>query len=155
MKKLVTILLVVLSISFVGCSSGDSSGDPLNDGNSLKFTYKGQIYNFEPSTGTSLQKVIVGSEDVNDVITTLFLEMPENPSVGTFSISNATPTDANLATLHGANLSVNDISYRGKSGTLKIISITPDFITGTFNFTGENQNGVSVEITNGSFKAFK
>lgn len=154
MKKLVSILLVVLSISFVGCSSDDSSGGSLNDGLYLKFTLEGKNYNFEPTTGTSLQKVIFGNENVNDVITSMFIVMPENPSVGTFSISDATPTDDNIATLHSANLSVENASYDGISGTLKITSITDEYIKGTFSFTAEDFDGATVEITNGSFKAY-
>ena len=153
MKKLISVLMIVLSISLVGCSSDDSGGST-GDSLYLKFSFEGQNYNFEPSTLTSLQKVILGNEDVNDVITTLVLEMPENPSVGTFTISDATPTDANLATLHGANLSIDNATYRGNGGSLKITSVTDEYIIGTFNFTGVDENGAAFTVTNGSFKAY-
>lgn len=154
MKKLVTILLVVLSISFVGCSSDDSSNSTGSDEIYLNFTYEGQNYNFEPSTGTSLRKAIIGTEDVNDVNTTLSLDLPKFPSVGTFNISDATITDDNINTLHAASFFKENDAYDGISGTLKITSITDEYIIGTFNFIGENYDGVTVEIINGSFKAY-
>lgn len=153
MKKLATLLLVVIATSMIGCSSDDSGGNT-EEGFYLKFTYSGKQYFFEPQTGTSLQTVIMGMEDVNDVQTRLSLYLPENPSVGTFEITNDTPTDQNLATVHNAILTVGDANYAATSGTLKITSLTEDIIKGTFSFTATDDNGVVVTVTNGSFTAF-
>ena len=153
MKKLVTLLLVVIATSLIGCSS-DDSGESIEEGFFLKFTYNGEQYSFDPQTGTSLQKVIFGMENVNDVQTRLTLYLPKNPSVGTFEITNDTPTDQNLATLHNAALDLGDVTFEGTSGTLKITSLTEDIIKGTFSFTGTDENGETVTVTNGSFTAF-
>lgn len=154
MKKLVSILMVVLSISFVGCSSDDDGGNVGGEEIFLKFTYEGDNYNFEPETLTSLQKLIMGMEDVNDIQTRLSLWMPENPTTGTFDITDDTVTDANLNTLHSATLYVGDATYDGVSGTMVITSVTDEYVIGTFSFSGEDENGVAIAVTNGSFKAY-
>jgi hypothetical protein len=152
MKKLVTLVLVVIATTFAGCSSDDGGGST-QDGLYLKFTYEGQQYNFEPETLTSLQKLIMGMEDVNDIQTRLSLWMPENPTTGTFNITDDTVTDANLNTLHNAILYVGDATYDGITGTMVITSVTDQYVIGTFSFSAVNANGVTVEVTSGSFKA--
>ncbi len=154
MKKLVTVLLVVIATTFAGCSSDDNGGNVGEEEIFLKFTYDGDNYNFEPETLTSLQKLIMGMEDVNDVQTRLSLWMPENPTTGTFNITDDTVTDANLNTLHSAILYVGDATYDGVSGTMTITSVTDEYVIGTFSFSGEDENGATIAVTAGSFKAF-
>lgn len=154
MKKFLSILLVVVSASFIGCSSDDSSNGGADEALFLKFTYNGKQYNLEPATITSLQKLIIGNEEVNNVQTGLSLWMPENPTVGSHAITDETPTDANLTTLHNASLSIGDFMYEANTGTLVITKITDDYISGTFSFIITDENGVSTAVSNGSFKAF-
>ena len=154
MKKILSILLVVVSASFIGCSSDDSSNGGADEVLFLKFTYNGQQYNLEPATITSLQKLIIGNEEVNNVQTGLSLWMPENPTVGSHTITDETPTDANLTTLHNASLSIGDLMYEANTGTLVITKITDDYISGTFSFIITDENGVSAAVSSGSFKAF-
>ena len=154
MKKFLSILLVVVSASFIGCSSDDSSNGGSEEALFLKFTYNGQQFNLEPATITSLQKLIIGNEEVNNVQTGLSLWMPENPSVGSYTITDETPSDANLSTLHNASLSIGDSMFEASTGTLVITQITDDYISGTFSFSGTDENGVSAAVTNGSFKAY-
>lgn len=154
MKKILSILLVVVSASFIGCSSDDSSNGGADEALFLKFTYNGQQYNLEPATITSLQKLIIGNEEVNNVQTGISLWMPENPTVGSHTITDETPTDANLTTLHNASLSIGDFMYEANTGTLVITKITDDYISGTFSFIITDENGVSAAVSSGSFKAF-
>ncbi|WP_432670177.1 hypothetical protein [Flavobacterium sp. SM2513] len=153
MKKLVTLVLVVIATTFAGCSSDDGGGSTQDD-LYIKFTYEGQQYNFEPATITSGQKLIDGMEDVNDIQTRLSLRMPENPTTGTFNITDETVTDTNLNTLHSGILYVGDATYDGVTGTMIITSVSEEYVIGTFSFSGEDENGVTVAVTNGSFKAF-
>jgi len=146
------LVLVVIATTFAGCSS-DYGGGSTQDGLYLKCTYEGQQYNFEPETLTSLQKLIMGMKDVNDIHTRLSLWMPENPTTGTFNITDDTVTDANLNTLHNAILYVGDATYDGITGTMVITSVTDQYVIGTFSFSAVDANGVTVEVTSGSFKA--
>lgn len=151
MKKLSFILLVLFSISFSSCSDDDSSGGSTDDDELyLKFTYNGQQYNFEPETITSLQRLVAGNQEVNSVFTRLSLWMPVTPILGSHEITDATPTDANLTTLHNAELWVGENIFEGTSGTLVITEFDDDYVKGTFSFSGAN-----FTVTNGSFRAYR
>lgn len=156
MKKLSYLFLVLFSLSFVACSSDDSSNDNNNNATDdlyLKFTVNGVNYDFEPETLTSLQKLIMGLQETNNVTTRLSLWMPVTPTVGSHTITDDTPTDANIGTLHNAAFYVGDDSYDAISGTLVITELTDDIVKGTFSFVAEDINGATVTVSNGSFRA--
>lgn len=154
MKKLSFLFLVLFSLSFVACSSDDSSGSSDSE-LYLKFTVNGVNYDFEPETLTSLQKMIMGQQDINNVTTRLSLWMPVTPIVGSHAITDDTPTDANIATLHNAAFYVGDDTYDAISGTLVVTEMDSEYLKGTFTFTGEDENGATVSVTNGSFRAYR
>ena len=157
MKKLSYLFLVLFSLSFIACSSDDdSSGDGGGD-NSLyiKYTVNGVNYEFEPATITSLQKLIMGEQEINSVYNRISLWMPVTPTVGSHAITDETPNDTNLETLHNAELWVGDATYTATSGTLVITELNDDYVKGTFTFTGEDENGVTISVTNGSFRAYR
>ena len=153
MKKLSYLFLVLFSISFSGCSSDSSSSSNVDNDLYIKFTLNGLNYDLEPETITSLQKLIAGDQDVNNIFTRLSLWMPVTPTVGSHPITDAIPTDANLGTLHNAELWMGDATYDAISGTLVVTELTSDIVKGTFNFVAEDSNGVTVSVTNGSFRA--
>ncbi len=156
MKKLSYLFLVLLSLSFVACSSNDSSNDENNNTNDelyLKFTVNGVNYDFDPETLTSLQKLIMGQKDINNITTRLSLWMPVTPTVGSHSITDDTPTDANLTTLHNAAFYVGNNTYEAVNGTLIVTELGSNYVKGTFNFVAEDINGVTVTVSNGSFRA--
>lgn len=155
MKKLSYLFLVLLSLSFVACSSDDSSSNNNNSNDDLylKFTVNDVNYDFDPETLTSLQKLIMGQSDINNVTTRLSLWMPETPTVGSHAITDDTPTDLNIATLHNAAFYVGDDTYDAISGTLVITELTSDIVKGTFSFVAEDINGATVTLSNGSFRA--
>jgi len=154
MKKLLYLFLALFSLSFVACSS-DSSVVNADDILYIKFTANGVNYDFEPETITSLRKLIAGNQEVGTVFTRLSLWMPVTPTVGSHALTNDTPTDANLGTLHIAELWVGNDTYAATSGTLVVTEIDNEYIKGTFTFTGNDGNGVTISVTNGSFRALR
>lgn len=153
MKKLVTLVLVVIATTLTGCSSDDGVGSTQGD-IFLKFIYNGQQYNFEPETITTLQKLILGSGVQNNEQTSLSLWMPQSPSINSYQITNDTPTDANSNILSNAIITVGDVTYEATSGSLVITSVTQDYVEGKFSFTAVDENDVTISITGGSFKAY-
>lgn len=153
MKKIACLFLALITLSFSACSSDSSSDGNQTDDLYLKFTYNGQQYDFEPETITSLQKLIAGDQEVNSVFTRLSLWMPVTPTVGSHPVTDDTPTDANIGTLHNAELWVGDNTYTGTSGTIVITELDAEYVKGTFTFTGTTDTGATVSITNGSFRA--
>lgn len=154
MKKLSFLFLVLFSLSFVACSSDDSSGSSDSE-LYLKYTVNGVNYDFEPATVTSLQKLIMGEQEISSVYNRISLWMPVTPTVGSHTITDETPNDTNLDTLHNAELWVGDATYTATSGTLVITELNDDYVKGTFSFTGEDENGVTISVTNGSFRAYR
>jgi hypothetical protein len=167
MKKLSYLLLLLFSLSFISCSSDDNSTDdnlggenpigenPINENPDdtlyIKFTVNGETYNFEPTTLGSLQKHIMGVDDFNDVEVRISLWMPVNPTLG----SHAITTDfSDLDTAYNAEVWLGDDTIEGTSGTLTITEIDEEYIEGTFNFSGTNENEQTIHITNGSFRAY-
>lgn len=156
MKKLSYLFLVLFSLSFIACSSDDnSSGDGGEDSLYIKYTVNGVNYDFEPATITSLQKLIMGKQEINSVYNRISLWMPVTPTVGSHAITDETPNDTNLETLHNAELWVGDATYTAISGTLVVTEMDNEYLKGTFTFTGEDENGATVSVTNGSFRAYR
>lgn len=155
MKKLVALILVLTSITFTSCSKDDSPSEDVQEELFLKFTYDGQNYNFNPATVTSLQKNVTGMQEINSVLNRLDLWMPVNSSTGSYNITDEFPTESNLTTLYNAEFWIGDATYVATSGTLVITAVNDEYITGTFNFTAEDDNGVVVVVTDGSFNAYK
>lgn len=156
MKKLSYLFLVLFSLSFIACSSDDdSSGDGGEDSLYIKYTVNGVNYEFEPATITSLQKLIMGEQEINSVYNRISLWMPVTPTVGSHAITDETPNDTNLETLHNAELWVGDVTYTATSGTLVVTEMDSEYLKGTFTFTGEDENGATVSVTNGSFRAYR
>lgn len=95
----------------------------------------------------------MGYKETNAITTRLSLWMPVTPTVGSHTITDDTPTDANIATLHNAAFYVGDDTYEAISGTLVVTELTTDIVKGTFSFVAEDINGVTVTVSNGSFRA--
>ncbi|RYG10931.1 MAG: hypothetical protein EOO07_21385 [Chitinophagaceae bacterium] len=158
MKKLSSLLLLFLSLSLVSCSSDDSGGS--NGGDQvgslyIKFNLNGQDYSFEPETMTTLQMLVRGDKETNGVFTSISLWMPVEPTVGSHPITDAFPTDANINTLHNANVWVGEEIVDATTGTMVITEVTEHHVKGTFSFSGTNDNGTAATVTNGSFRALK
>lgn len=121
--------------------------------NYIRFTVNGQSYDFEPSTLTSLSKLIMGVDNHNDINTRISLWMPLDANLGSHDITNQTTSE-----YYNADVWLGDDKYTSTSGTLTITEIVTEdedeYILGTFNFTGVNFTGETVTVTNGSFRAY-
>ena len=147
MKKLFA-LLTVFTLILTGCSS-DSEGSETEI--YLKFKVNGQNYNFDPETLTSMKKLVRGDQGGDNEYKSISLWMPEEVTEGTYSFSD-TPSD--LETFNASYSSAGeDIYIDATSGTITITSVTDDYVKGTFSFSGDNE-GTTVNVTNGEFKAF-
>lgn len=159
MKKLSCLLLVLFSLSFISCSSDDAT--PIDDINNpddtlyIKYTLNGQQYEFEPETLTSLQILVRGDGEVAGVYNSISLWMPTSPAIGSHPITDAFPTDANIATLYNANVWVGSEIVDAATGTMVITEVSEEYVKGTFSFSGTNDNGTTATVTNGSFRALK
>ncbi|WP_130735941.1 hypothetical protein [Flavobacterium sp. J27] len=154
MKKVSQFFLILISLTIASCSSDDSSNNG-DDALYIRYTFNNVSYDFEPTTITSLQKHIMGEKEINTVYNRISLWMPTNPSLGSHEITDETPTSSNLETLHNAELWVGNDTYTATSGTIVVTEINEEYIKGTFTFTGDDGNGTSVSVTNGSFRAYR
>lgn len=153
MRKVASVLMLVMSLILVNCSS-DSSSSNNDDEIYVRFTANGVSYDLEPATVTSLQRLVVGEQDVNGVYNRISLWMPLIPNVGSNPITDEFPSSTNLTTLYNADFWIGDNTIEGESGTMVITELTDDYVGGTFSFTGEN-GGVMLTVTNGTFRAFR
>lgn len=153
MKKLSYVFFVLISLCVISCSSDDNSSN--GDDLFIKFTANGTEYNFEPATLTSLSRLIMGDREINDVYTRISLWMPVTPVLGSHDITDDFPSDSNIDTLYNANFWLGDDTYEATSGTFTLTQVSSEYLSGTFSFTATNDEGTTIEITNGSFRAFR
>ncbi len=152
MKNLSCIFLILFSLTFINCSSDDSSND--QEEVYLRFTVNGQFqYSYEPETITSLQILIRGDEGMSDTFKSISLWLPTTFTEGSHLINDAPTSDEEAYTAN--YVSVPDgIDIQAASGTMIITSVSEEFIQGTFEFVGNN-NGETITISNGEFKAYR
>ena len=152
MKKIFSIFMMAMLL-LVSCSKNDDSNDNSNDDVYIKFTVNGQNYNYNPATGISLKTTFNGGEGVDNTYKFINLSLPNDYATGTYDIVLSDPND--LTTYNAYYESVGDnIDFEADSGTITITSIGSEYVTGTFNFSGDN-NGTTVSVTNGSFRALR
>ncbi|HIB37440.1 DUF6252 family protein [Mesonia sp.] len=98
---------------------------------------------------------LVGGDEVSlnfisDLDNSIVLNIPQNPEVGTYSISENPPYSASyIADLDTANEVVYDA--QADSGEITITSFENNTVVGTFSFVGEADNGDTITITEGEF----
>lgn len=157
MKLLALPFLLFMMLFIVSCSDDDdNSNDNTNpdlDTLFIKFTHDGTMYDYEdPETINSLAKAIsYNTFDGNDAIQ-IVLYMPLNPVVGTHLM---TDEPSNVES-YGARYTnqVTGIEMTATTGTMIISEVTDEFVKGTFAFSGPNEDGSTVQVSNGSFTAF-
>ena len=153
---------MLCAFSFVSCTSDDAgpiepivTPDPINTTLYFKFSANGQEYSFEPETVGSMQKLIMGYKFENNSLTRVSLWMPLNPTLGTHQLIDAPLTDANINTMYSANYMNEEDIYEATTGTVTILEMDNEYITGTFNFTGTKDGGATTTVSNGTFRAYK
>ena len=151
-KSFATALVLGVFMMLSSCGGSDDSSSASTD-LFIKFNYNGVQYNFtDPATINSLSKSISGFQEVGNSSNMMVLYMPLEVTTGTFPITYS-PSDVNSYNGHFTD-GVEDFSFDGTSGTMVITSVTSEYVKGTFNFSAE-VDGQIVEVTNGSFSAYK
>ncbi len=148
-RKAAMLMLVVIAgaISF-NCSSSDDGGSSSNF--YLKCKVNGTWVEFaDPMVINSLAKSISGNDADTGKMVVLFT--PLSVTNGTHTITDE-PSNENS---YGGSYSdfTEDDYTDNETGTMTITEVTADVIKGTFSFTGEDGNGGTITVTEGSFRA--
>jgi Family of unknown function (DUF6252) len=152
MKKIkkIAMLLVMVTASAISfnCSSSDDSSSSSNF--YLKCKVNGTLVEFtDPMVINSLAKSITGNDADTGKMVTLFT--PLTVGTGTFTITDEPSNENSYA---GSYSDFNgDIYSDNETGTMTITEVNADVIKGTFSFTGEDGNGGTITVTEGSFRA--
>ncbi|RAR50465.1 DUF6252 family protein [Flavobacterium lacus] len=155
MKNLFYLLIAVFTLSLTSCSSDDSSTNN-DDELYVRFTLNGEQKEYmDPATITSLRRLILGDDMESAEYERISLWMPVVIETGTFTITSDTPTDANLETLYSANIWMGEEVIDASTGTLVITDLDAEYVKGTFSFSGTNDEGTTVVVTNGTFRAYR
>jgi hypothetical protein len=143
-------ILIVLAITgaiSINCSSDSSSSSSTFylkckvDGNWVEFA--------DPMVINSLAKSITGNDSETGKVVTLFT--PLAVTNGTYSI---TDEPSNADSFAGSYSNFNENVYTdNETGTMIITEVNADVIRGTFSFTGDDGNGGTITVTEGSFRA--
>jgi hypothetical protein len=97
----------------------------------------------------SLAKSITGNDADTGKVVTLFT--PLDVANGTHSI---TDEPSNVDSYAGSFSDFNEDVYTdNETGTMIITEVNADVIKGTFSFTGDDGNGGTITVTEGSFRA--
>ncbi|ALM50112.1 hypothetical protein AMR72_15125 [Flavobacterium psychrophilum] len=153
MKKL---LLIFIAAAVVFACSDDDNSNANNGGNGsdeifITFKANGTTYTMEPASSTSLKFRVSADQGLDSTYRDITLVMPVEYSIGAHTITDA---PSNLEA-YEASYSQGDVTIDGTNGTLTITALNEDYIEGTFNFTGNDSDGNSFNITNGSFRAYR
>ncbi len=145
------LLMMVFVFTTISCSNTESpSLDGVPQGLYIQFKSNGTQYTIsDPITIELTNKKIDGLQGADASLVSITLYMPLDPTIGTHFMT-ATPSDDD--TYGGYFTLGNSVDIISNGGVITITSITSDFITGTFSFSGMNGSAV-VEVTNGSFVA--
>ncbi len=136
----------------VGTSYGNQiSFTTLDVATFIKFKYKNVQYSFSAETYDNQKKEIRGYQGSNAQYKKMGIWMPISPTLG---VHKVTYDNSNPNSYEGHFVSQAEGLYLdGTSGTINITAITSTKIEGTFQFSGNDPNGVAVTITEGYFKA--
>ena len=151
MKKFKFVLLTLFTVLTISCSSSDDDDNgSASDATYIKFKVNGtQLNMIEPSTITSMTASISSSVTQGGDVRSMILTMPVSPSLGTHDLTSSFDLAA-----YGASYSNGSETIDANSGTITITSIGAEYMQGTFSFS-EVSDGVTYNVTEGSFRAFK
>lgn len=145
------LMMTVFVFITVSCSNSESPTlDGVPQGLYIQFKSNGTQYTIsDPITLELSNKKIDGLQGADANLVSITLYMPLDPTIGTHFMTN-TPSDDE--TYGGYFTLGNSVNILSNPGIITITSITADYISGTFSFSGLNGSAV-VEVTNGSFVA--
>ena len=145
------LLMAAFVFTTFSCSNSESpSLDGTPAGLYIKFKSNGTQYIIsDPTTMELTNKKIDGLQGADADLVSITLYMPLDPTIGTHFMTDSPSDD----TTYGGYFTLgNSVDIISNGGVITITSVTADFITGTFSFSGMNGSAV-VEVTNGSFVA--
>ena len=145
------LLMVVFVFTTLSCSNSESpSLDGVPAGLYVQFKSNGTQYTLhDPVTLDLSNKKIDGLQGEGADLVSITLYMPLDPTIGTHFMTDSPSDNAT----YGAYFTLgNSVDIIANAGVITITSITADYISGTFSFSGLNGSAV-VEVTNGSFVA--
>ncbi|MEM6516921.1 MAG: hypothetical protein AAF688_12110 [Bacteroidota bacterium] len=151
---LITVLSLFLCLS---CSDDDNDNPDNNNNNTdifVRFTANGTDYDFpDPAIAQSANTTINGSLTENGVITeSISIWFPNGFTTGTFQFTGDFGDPGDYKVFYDSvDLGID--GFAPTTGEVTISSISNGFIEGTFFFSGMD-NGVSVDVTNGTFRSF-
>lgn len=144
-------VFAILAISLTACDSGGDGGDDsgLDSAGTLKATVAGEAFDAVLVVTTWQNGVlsVTGNLGATQAGSNKQLSITLNgASVGShsFGIGGA------IGVWATGSLSALD-GYTALSGTLNITSLSNDRAVGTFSFTGRNNNGDQITVSNGEF----
>ena len=156
MKNLFYLLVAVFTLSLTSCWSDDDSSNDPEDELYIRFNLNGEQKEYmDPATITSDRKLILGDNQGSSDNGKISLWMPADIETGTFTITDATSTASNLETLYSADIWMDDEVIDASTGALVITELDDEYVKGTFSFSGTNDEGTSVTVTNGTFRAYR
>jgi hypothetical protein len=158
MKKLkfnLLALLVVIGLGMSSCSSDDSN-DSQDPETFIRYSIDGTNFNYEDNIAT------VGSNNItingqnglseDDDYSFMSIWFPLGFTTGTYDFSGDFFQDGDYKL--NAEINVLDVDDWATLGSVTITSISSDYIRGTFTATVPDNNGGTVTIENGEFKAY-
>lgn len=147
--KKAALLLVLVTVSAISFNCSSDSGSSSSNFY-LKCKVNGTWVEFaDPMVINSLAKSITGNDADTGKVVTLFT--PLAVSNGTYTI---TDEPSNVNSYGGSYSDFNQDEYTdNETGTMTITEVTADVIKGTFSFTGDDGNGGTITVTEGSFRA--
>jgi hypothetical protein len=158
-KHLLFNLSAALLIGFSSCSKEDNNGNNGGgEGPSTNSSFTASVDGAAFSADTAITGFITGTDDfviqAVDGIQSMGFYLAEFTGEGTYSLSQAVsdngfyyPDTSNTEDVY-MTFSENGIG----SITVSDLNLNDSLVSGSFSFTGQNQSGESVDITQGTFQ---
>lgn len=147
MRKVIFSFLIIFAL--FACSSDDDNSSDNGDDIFITFKANGMSYTMEPYTSKSMEVYIAADQGLNETYREIQLRMPVDFNSGSHPIVDSYDLED-----YKASYTEGDVTIDATSGTLEITSIDGEYMEGTFEFEGEDGEGTTYIITEGSFKTY-
>jgi len=131
-------LLLLSTLTIAGCDSNDDG--PGGSGGNVTFRADGDRISLAGGAGIVSGALSLGAASAGGDISAGFIV---EDSEGTYDIE-----DDEIFAFYESE---DGDTYNATSGTIRIEDLDDNSVSGTFEFTGETDDGVEIEITDGEF----
>lgn len=148
--------LFCLALLNFSCSSDDDSSSSEDLETFIRFTVDGTMYEFDDiASAASQNKSINGQNGLSEDEDYGFISIwfPLEMSTGTFDFTGDFFDEGDYKLRLESNPLNVDTEW-ATGGSVTLDSVDSDFITGTFTATLVNEDGETINLENGEFKAF-